>query len=252
VFLCKGGVFMSFYYSLSHVDFQNTTSKQDLINLLNQHDSNSFKYSLSTAQLNVAIGIELGLPKEMLYLLFQCGIFHDIGKIGMSEEFINYPHSYTMEMYLEMKKHTAGGGTLLEKINAEKELIETAKYHHCNFDGTGYPGGYYYDEIPLHARITRISDSIDAYMSKRCYKEGGPSYAVIDDLNQYKGSSYDPDLLEIFSHIHKRIMKESHKLGMDRPSQNIYMSLLNEHYGTAEMERFIDTHLDPSYKKNLF
>lgn len=242
---------MSFAYSLSHIDFHNTTSKKDLIDLLNQHDENSFIYSLSTAQLNMAISKELGLSKDLIYIYFQCGLFHDIGKLGMTNELINYPGSYTMEMYQEMKKHTNGGGVLLEHINAEKELIETAKWHHCNFDGTGYPGGYYYDEIPIHARLTRISDSVDAYMSKRCYKDGGPTYAVIDDLNQYRGSSYDTDLLFYFGKAHEKIMREAHKLGMDRPSQSVYMSILNDIYGTEEIKKFVTEYLDESYLKNL-
>ena len=237
---------MSYTYNLSHIDFPHTTSKKDLIDLLNLHDNKSFIYSLSTAQLNLAISKELGLSEDMVYLYFQCGLFHDIGKLGMSSEFINYPGSYTMEMYQEMKKHTSGGGILLAHINAENELIETAKYHHCNFDGTGYPGGFYYEEIPLHARITRISDSVDAYMSKRCYKDGGPTYMVIDDLNQYKGTSYDPSLLDIFEKVHKKVLKEAHKIGQDRPSQNMYMSILSDIYGNESIHRFADVELDLS------
>lgn len=242
---------MSFEYSLEDVDFAKTTSKKDLIDLLNEHDENSFAFSVNTAQLNMAIAKEHGLADDVCYLYFQCGLFHDVGKKGMSEDFINYPGSYTMEMYMEMKKHTSGGGVLLEHIGAEKELMETAQYHHCNFDGTGYPGGLYGEEIPLHARITRISDSIDAYMSKRCYKDGGPSYAALDDLNQYKGSSYDPELLFTFAIIHNKIMRQCHVMGMDRPSQSIYMSVLNKLYGTNEIKRFVEEHLDESYLQNL-
>ncbi|PGK52525.1 hypothetical protein CN918_32590 [Priestia megaterium] len=242
---------MKYRYSLSYIDIENTTTKKQLIDLLNKHDKNSFIYSIRTAQLNMAISKELNLPKEKVYLHFQCGLLHDVGKLGMSFEFINYPAAYTLDMYQEMKKHTIGGVTLLKAINAETELVETANYHHCNFDGTGYPASLYYDEIPLHARITRISDSIDAYMSKRCYKEGGPTYEVWNDLNQYKGTSYDPFLLDAFAIIHKKIMTASHDLGIDRPSQKFYMSLLDKFYGTDELTHFTTEHLDSSYLKNL-
>lgn len=242
---------MNFQYSFSHINLSSITSKKDLIDLLNTHDFNSFFYSLHTAQLNMAISKELQESFETQYLHFQCGLFHDVGKIGMSKEFLNYPDSYTMEMYQEMKKHTIGGGTLLEHIHADTALIETAKLHHCNFDGTGYPGELYYKEIPLHARITRISDSIDAFMSKRCYKEGGPTNEVLQDLSQYKGSSYDPDLLDVFTSIHNKVMKESHKLGEDRPSQRMYMFILYQIYGTECITRFIEEELDESYLKNL-
>lgn len=239
-FQTKGGDFiMAFEYSISHIDFSKFATKKSLLGLLKEHDQDSFIYCVNTGQLNMAIGKELEKKNDELYLFFQCGIFHDIGKIGMSNEFINYPSSYSIQMYSEMKKHTSGGGLILEKVNAEKEIIETAKFHHCNFDGSGYPGGFYYNEIPLHARVTRISDSVDAYMSKRCYKEGGPSNGVLEDLEHYKGTSYDPDLLDAFAKVHKKIMDLSHREGNDHPSQNIYMHYLEVLYGTEQKNKFI-------------
>lgn len=230
---------MSFEYSVAYIDFSKYSTKNKLLSLLEKHDEDSFMFCINTGQLNMAIAKELGKTKDDLYLLFQCGVFHDIGKLGMSHDFINYPGSYSIQMYTEMKKHTSGGGIILETINAEKELIETAKYHHCNFDGSGYPGGFYYHDIPLHARITRISDSVDAYMSKRCYKEGGPTNAVLEDLKQYKGTSYDPDLIEAFARVHKNVMEKSHKDGNDHPSQKLYMHFLEEIYGDEQKNKFI-------------
>lgn len=231
---------MTFEYSISHIDFTKYSNKKLLLELLKEHEKNSFLYCLNTGLLNSAIGQELGKDEDDLFLLFQCGVFHDIGKLGMSNDFINYPGSYTIQMYMEMKKHTSGGGLILEAINAEKELIETAKYHHCNFDGSGYPGGFYYNEIPLHARITRISDSVDAYMSKRCYKDGGPTNAVLSDLKHYRGSSYDPELIDCFEAIHKKVMNLTHKEGNDNPSQVMYMYFLEKVYGSDQKNRFLE------------
>lgn len=214
-------------YDFGHIDFTIITSKKDILGLLIEHDTDSFTYSFNTAAINYAIAKEFGVQEPTdLRLLFESGLFHDTGKLGMAKEFINYPASYTLMMYNEMKKHALGGGIILEKVKAETQIIETARYHHCNFDGSGYPGGLYGKEIPLTARITRISDSLDAYLSKRCYKEGGPAKEALDDLKQYIGISYDPELIECFTTIHNRILKECHRIGEDRPSQDMYMHFL--------------------------
>ncbi|MGF7534935.1 HD domain-containing phosphohydrolase [Bacillus mexicanus] len=198
---------------------------------MKKHDKDQFVFSFHTAAINYSIGKEFGIQDTMdLRLLFEAGLFHDTGKLGMSSDFINYPGSYTLLMYNEMKKHAQGGSEILEKINAEIQIVEAARYHHCNVDGSGYPGGLYGKEIPLYARITRISDSLDAYLSKRCYKEGGPAREALNDLSQYLGISYDPELIECFVSIHKRILKKAHNLGEDRPSHRMYMDLLVEHY----------------------
>ncbi|MED2737058.1 HD-GYP domain-containing protein [Bacillus toyonensis] len=221
----------NYLYSIDHINFEKVNSKKDVVRLLESHDKNSFTYSFKTAVFNYALAKVCGITgEEKLRLFFEAGLFHDTGKLGMSYDFINYPGSFTMEMINEMKKHPQGGVEILSKINAERELIDTAKYHHCNYDGTGYVGGLYGEEIPLVARITRISDSVDAYLTKRCYKEGGPTNEALADLMQFSGTSYDPQLLNCFSIIHNNIMEECHKFGEDRPSQDMYMYFLAELY----------------------
>lgn len=218
-------------YDFSHIDFSKAISKRDLLLLLQEHDKDSFIFSFHTASINYAIAKELGIEdKDDLRLIFESGLFHDTGKLGMTFDFINYPGAFTLLMYNEMKKHAPGGAEILERIKAETQIVNTAKYHHCNIDGSGYPGGLYGDEIPLSARITRISDSLDAYLSKRCYKEGGPAKEAFDDLNQYVGISYDSELIDCFKVIHNNILRECHLIGEDRPSQRMYMDFLVDLY----------------------
>ena len=235
---------MNFKYSLSHLDFANLCSKKQVLDLLQNHDNNSFAYSIHTGQLNMAIGTELHFDSVRINLLFQSGVFHDTGKLGMCSEFLNFPGAYTVPMYQEMKKHSEGGARILTHIEAETEIIETAKFHHSNYDGSGYPSGQYADEIPLFARITRISDSIDAFMTRRCYKEGGPTNQVLEDLMQYSGTSYDPHLLIAFQKVHNKVMKKSHDEGIDSPSQLMYMHYIDELYGTKEKDFFLNETLD--------
>ena len=226
-----------FKYDLSHLDLKGISSKSDLTDLMRKHDEDSLKFCENAAILNVAIGKLLGIRrKKDLKLLYECGLFHDIGKIGMSKEFLNYPGAYSIQMYNEMKKHTSGGAEILKMVNAEEQLINTAKYHHNNYDGSGYPGSLFEKAIPLNARITRVSDSVDAYMSKRCYKEGGPVGEVLSDLKQYEGTSYDPDVLKSFGTIHKKVMSKCHEEGMDHPPQHIYMHFTKILFLQEEME----------------
>ena len=43
-------------------------------------------------------------------------------------------------------------------------------YHHENYDGTGYPGNLYGENIPIGARILRVSDVFSALISDREYR----------------------------------------------------------------------------------
>lgn len=221
-----------FTYDITYIDLRPIQSTEDLYRLMEFHDRSSLKYCIHTGLINLAIAKVYGIQHEKeLKQVYDCGLFHDVGKLGMSYEFLNYPGSYTIQMYKEMKKHAEGGASLLLHVNASKPLVDTARYHHCNYDGTGYPGNLFGEDIPLHARITRISDSVDAYLSKRCYKDGGPANETLADLMQFSGTSYDPSLLEAFAKVHRQVMGKCHADGVDHPSQSLYMGTLQVLYG---------------------
>jgi putative nucleotidyltransferase with HDIG domain len=220
-----------YIYSTEHILISPDTTPKSLLYLLKEHDFESFEFSFFTGSLNYAISKEYGTnDKNLLKTLFESGLFHDIGKLGMVSDFINYPGSFTLQMYNEMKKHATGGAALLSKINAPQSYIDTANYHHCNYDGSGYPGNLFEGEIPFVSRLTRLSDSIDAYLSKRCYKEGGPAREALNDVQMYSGSSYDPDIIDAFAIVHNNVIQACHVNGEDRPSKKMYMHFLSELY----------------------
>jgi HD-GYP domain-containing protein (c-di-GMP phosphodiesterase class II) len=246
LFFKKGGVLMvSFKYDLSHLTIEQTKDEKSLLHTLYLHDKESFLFSYYVALFNVAIIKQKGIKdKKIIHAAFKAGMFHDIGKLGMSSEFINYPGAYTVQMFNEMKNHPTGGAELLININSDPSLIISTRLHHCNVDTTGYPGGFDIQELPLFAKLTRISDSIDAFLSKRCYKEGGDSNEAYKDLAHYKGTSYDPILLEHFKTIHDRVIFESRRWGEDKPSKEIYMmyvgKIFAKEYYRENKENLID------------
>lgn len=221
-------------YDLDNEYLKNIKTEKDAIDMLKKHSFDSFVFSIRTGELNYAISKEMGFSEEEAILYYECGLFHDIGKLGMSTFLINFPGDYTKEMFEEMKKHTVGGSEILKRIHAHQHYIDTAKYHHCNYDGTGYMYNLKGDEIPFPARLTRISDSADAYLSKRSYKNSFNGFHVFDDLNQYSGTFYDPNILRYFRIVHEKIIK---LLNTPNISQNDYMKALNEIYNTHSISK---------------
>jgi putative nucleotidyltransferase with HDIG domain len=208
-------------------------SHKDVISLLMKHSFESFVFSVRTAEFNYAIARELGFDKNLSEKYFLGGLYHDVGKVGMSRFLIDYPSRYSEAMREEMKKHTHGGSFLLEKTDADKILIETAKFHHCNFDGTGYLTNLKKEEIPFHARLTRVSDSADAYLSTRSYKPGYLVSALYDDLAQFNGTWYDPEIIKVLKKVHDRVVNAS-TTSAEEMSQDEYMYFMKKLYEVDE------------------
>jgi HD-GYP domain-containing protein (c-di-GMP phosphodiesterase class II) len=56
-------------------------------------------------------------------------------------------------------------------------------------------------EIPLPARIVSVADVYDALTHRRSYKPAIPKEKSIAMMRKFSGSSFDPDILEVFLDI---------------------------------------------------
>lgn len=226
-------------YSIDENYLKDIKTHRDVIALLMKHSFESFVFSVRTAEFNYAIARDLGFDKNLSERYFLSGLYHDVGKVGMSKFLIDYPARYSEDMREEMKKHTDGGSMLLELTKADKFLIETAKYHHCNYDGTGYMEALKREEIPLHARLTRVSDSADAYLSTRSYKPGYLVSGLYEDLASFSGTWYDPELLKSLKNVHEKVLGKG-ATSPEKMTQDEYMYFMKKIYG---VEKTAEEHL---------
>ena len=130
---------------------------------------------------------------------------HDIGKIAISDSILCKPGKLTPEEFEIMKTHTTiGGETILKCMDGiEDDLFlniarDVALYHHEKWNGSGYPTGLSYEQIPLSARIMAVADVFDALTQKRCYKDAYPAEKAFEILIRDSGTHFDPDLVEAF------------------------------------------------------
>ncbi|MEW6623852.1 MAG: HD domain-containing phosphohydrolase [Bacillota bacterium] len=152
----------------------------------------------NVAYLCSLISEELGLPYEKAMVLRYVAVLHDIGKIYLKEEILNKKTALTNEEIKHIQMHSIYGYNLVTEVSKiidnKYDLANMVKWHHENFDGTGYPDGLSGDDIPLESRIIRIADSVDAMLSKRGYKEAKSLSEAIKDIKQNTGTLYDPEV----------------------------------------------------------
>lgn len=125
---------------------------------------------------------------------------HDLGKVAIPERILHKPSKLDDDEWKVMKTHAEVGGELLakSKANISKFGSRMAKYHHENWDGSGYPEGLVGEAIPLEARIMAIADVFDALGSDRCYKEKWSENDIKDYLIKQRGVKFEPKLIDIF------------------------------------------------------
>ena len=142
---------------------------------------------------------ELGLPKELIERVYIAGLLHDVGKIGVRDEVITKPDRLTREEYAEVMEHPEIGARILQPVAFLSDLIDSVRHHHEWYDGSeqGYPARLRGDRIPLPSRIILVADTVEAMSSDRPYRKGLPLEAVMQELQKYSGSQFDPNCVDV-------------------------------------------------------
>lgn len=169
-----------------------------LLSALKCKDEYTWGHSLRVAYFCVSVGRELGLSEDEIYELEVSALFHDIGKIGVSDSVLLKPSRLTDQEFLEMKLHPSKSFEILKDFPVFYKMAINAKYHHERYDGRGYPEGLKDEKIPLFARIILIADTFDAMTSTRPYRKGLPFEVAFSELREFAGTQFDPYVVEKF------------------------------------------------------
>ena len=104
---------------------------------------------------------ELNLDEPVVYRLTLAGLLHDIGKLRLANYLYGTEKIVSPLVVEEMKyvrMHSMLSYDILVEPRYDPLILESVRYHHENFDGSGYPANLKGDEIPLGARIIRVCD----------------------------------------------------------------------------------------------
>ncbi len=169
-----------------------------LCQTLDVKDHYTETHSKKVARIAMAVCVELKLTKEERKEVYLAGLFHDIGKIHISDRILNKPSPLTASEYNIIKVHPEMSETILKPIDEFKKLLEIIRHHHEWYDGKGYPDNLKGDEIPLGARIITIADSYNAMTTSRPYRGQMTRKKAIGEIVKMSGKQFDPAIVKAF------------------------------------------------------
>lgn len=176
-----------------------------ICHMVDAKDSYTQEHSQRVATYSCLIAKKLGWTTKRIKSLENMALLHDIGKVGVKDGILNKPSSLTDDEFTTMKDHTIIGASILEELTFIPGVSIGAKCHHERYDGTGYPYGLKGDEIPVEARIIGVADAFDAMNSRRVYSEKSEKKYIIQELENGRGTQFDPVVLDAFLEVLKEI-----------------------------------------------
>lgn len=132
---------------------------------------------------------------------------HDVGKVAIPDSILLKDGKLTDAEFQIMKTHTTIGGDIIRDFAKHSEIEnepvlrlaeDIARFHHENWDGSGYPTGLKGTQIPLPARIMAIIDVYDALRSKRPYKNATLHQEAVGIMASLSEQKFDPSLFRLF------------------------------------------------------
>ena len=164
-------------------------------------DSYTKGHSDRVSAYSVLLGEKLGLSNEDIRTLQVGGWFHDIGKIGVSDEIISKPGKLTDDEFSEIKMHPEIGKHILSNATLFNNIIPIVLHHHERYDGKGYPSGLKGNKIPDLVRIVTIADAFDAMTSTRSYRPALEIDVVKEEIRKNRGTQFDEKYADVFLDI---------------------------------------------------
>ena len=155
-------------------------------------------------QLAVAVGVKNDIQFKAIQA---AAVLHDTGKIAIPEAILNKPGPLTTEEFAVMKQHANIGADIVSSVNFPYPVEPIVRYHHENWNGTGYPEGLVGTSIPMGARILAVVDCFDALTSDRPYRHKLSDDEAVEILIARRGSINDPLVVDAFLRIHREQLR---------------------------------------------
>ncbi len=176
--------------------FQQTI--QGLASAIDKMDRYTAGHSERVATYAMYLAVRLGLPVDMVEIVRQSALMHDIGKIGCVMN-LNKPGKLTQDEYEIFKRHPGFGRDILEPIKFLNPLVPGVHLHHERWDGRGYPLQLRGNDIPIIARIIAVADTYDAMTSDRAYRRALPHEVAVAEIERCSATQFDPEVAASFN-----------------------------------------------------
>ena len=88
------------------------------------------------------------------FSLRAAALLHDLGEVAMARDYIQRPGSLTAEERIDLARHTIIGEREAARAGADRGAQLLVRWHHESWNGSGYPDGLRFEQIPLGARIS--------------------------------------------------------------------------------------------------
>ena len=192
-------------FSLNNVMENLATQYQEILKLttVKRHQLETFTHLLNVAILSMYFSSKLGFSKETVLDIGIAALFHDIGKLYISQRVVKKTERLTEEEFSQIRSHTVLGAALLLKYVDSLGILPVVVSfeHHLKYDLSGYPKLAFAQKPHIASQIVSICDVYDALSERRGYKMDYPPDLIYKIMAKEGGTAFEQGLIDRFFRI---------------------------------------------------
>ncbi|MGE5483946.1 MAG: HD-GYP domain-containing protein [Ignavibacteriales bacterium] len=186
-----------------YADLQTETRQamEALADSIDRRDDFTFDHSLRVAGYSARTAREMNLPEGTIDEIYLAARIHDLGKVGLTNKVL-FKKGHLSEFEWErIREHPQIGEQIAGKLKFYRRCTTILRHHHENYDGSGYPDGLAGNNIPIGARVIRVTDAFDAMATDRPYRKALPREVAIAEIRKGSGALFCPEVVDAFLRV---------------------------------------------------
>ena len=143
-------------------------------------------HTITTTTISREIAVRMGLSDALVQKIVCGAMLHDLGKIGIPVEILEYDGKLNEAQMTIMRSHVTLTEHILHGL-LDDEIIQISLRHHEKLNGKGYPFGKTAAELNEPERMMACVDIYQALTEDRPYKKGlshEKTCDILDDMAQ--------------------------------------------------------------------
>ena len=178
-----------------------------LANAVDARDRYTRGHSNRVSHITEAMCRVMQLPENEIEKIKWAGLLHDVGKIGIRDNILLKPGPLSRDERILMNQHPTIGAEIVAPARSLAPEAPLIRAHHEWVNGSGYPDGLEYADIPLGSRIMTIADAYEAMTSSRPYRLTALTHEqAVAELEKFSGLQFDPEIVPILLGLDRSIL----------------------------------------------
>jgi putative nucleotidyltransferase with HDIG domain len=217
-----------------------------LMNFISHSSSRVYDHTQNVTRIATMLARKLALQDEEIENIRVASLLHDIGMIGVTEEYFHAGRTLAEHEEKLLRMHPQKGVDMLRFLDGMEIIKTIILQHHEKWDGSGYPEGLSGDEILPGAQVISIADDVVWMLSARGFQTDNKKDRIVHVLKQEKGKKYKPELVERMVDLIQKediiyMVDESDIRFEERDGWKVWEFPSNTHFEPIIVGRLMDT-----------